>query len=65
MNFANLRSLGPQGTLILLDDRRIVREPYSGQAVNPEHRADRAAGFRGRIVRRRILDLRFGRDRRG
>ena len=34
MNFANLRSLGPQSTLILLDGRRIVREPYGGQAVN-------------------------------
>ena len=33
-NFANLRSLGPSSTLILLDGRRIVREPFSGRAVN-------------------------------
>ena len=33
-NFANLRSLGGQSTLVLLDGRRIVREPFSGRAVN-------------------------------
>jgi len=33
-NFANLRSLGPTSTLVLMDGRRIVREPFTGQGVN-------------------------------
>ena len=33
-NFANLRSLGGQSTLTLLDGKRVVRDPFAGIAVN-------------------------------
>ena len=33
-NFANLRSLGGQSTLTLLDGKRVVRDPFAGIATN-------------------------------
>ena len=34
-NFANLRSLGGQSTLTLLDGKRVVRDPFAGIGTNP------------------------------